>query len=111
MSSVYSQPLLNLSLGPGVSGPFAPPTGYAWVIVDMDMYSNVSGFTDITAHVRDSVSLCTFWFWNKAATDPDGRTWQHWDGRQVFTDTGFEVDIGGVDDVDVRISGYQLELP
>jgi hypothetical protein len=88
--------------GIGSSGEIAPPAGKVWVVTSVDVYmgSTIAGTETFLK------SSATGGAWYRAVASPGEAGYGHYEGRQVFSDRGFEAEC--FDSADVRVSGFEL---
>lgn len=103
-SPVYSSRFIS---APGLSTTrsYTVPAGYIAIIRDLDAYGNITGFADLYLHGASGETL--YWF-HWSALQQEAVLWR---GRQViYAGESFDVTVstGGIDAVDVAVSGYLL---
>jgi hypothetical protein len=106
MTAVYSLLLWRtLVPGPGSNAGPGPPTGFIWVVRDIDALFGAEGSGN-ACQVSDEL------FYSFALlTTPSGQ-YASWRGRQII-EAGGSINATnlGSNHVTLRISGYQLTLP
>jgi hypothetical protein len=106
MATVYTKRLF-VSTGAAVGVPITavPPTGYTWVITDMEAYIGLSTFVS-NFYVYHPDVTATFW-WVETA-DFINHHYQ-WSGR-VAAPAGLTFESFG-QPMDLTVTGYELLLP
>jgi hypothetical protein len=84
------------------------PAGEVWILRDVDAYANTGLTSRVDVNVRGSVGQTIAYL----EFPPSTQASKQWTGRQVINPgESFGYQIGGLDAVDLTISGYRLTTP